>query len=178
MTARSCGPGTVRLVQGDITRAAADAIVNAANARLAGGGGVDGAIHRAGGPSIMEECRRAGGCPTGDAVATTAGDLAARWVVHAVGPVYRGGLHDEPRLLASAYRRGLEVADGLGAATVACPAISAGVYGYPLDEAAAIAVGSALLFLGGGPAHVREVTFYLFDARTLAAFERALGAAG
>src|SRR5437667_7144080 len=137
------GSKLLRLVVGDITRVPADVIVNAANSALAGGGGVDGAIHRAGGPEIMGECRRLGGCETGDAKATTAGALPARWVIHAVGPVWRGGGEREPELLASAHRRSLEVAHELGARTVAFPAISCGVYGFPPELAAPIAIAAA-----------------------------------
>jgi O-acetyl-ADP-ribose deacetylase (regulator of RNase III) len=133
----------LEFVVGDLTAQEVDAIVNAANAALAGGGGVDGAIHRAGGPEIMAECRRLGGCDTGDAKATTGGRLPARWVIHAVGPVWRGGGEDEPELLASAYRRALEVAAELGARSVAFPAISCGIYGYPPELAATIAVAEA-----------------------------------
>lgn len=134
--------GTVEFVVGDLTTQDVDAVVNAANEALAPGGGVSGAIHRAGGPDIAEECRRLGGCPTGDAKATTAGRLPARWVIHAVGPVWHGGREDEPGLLASAYRRSLEVARELGARTVAFPALSCGIYGYPPELAAPVAVGA------------------------------------
>jgi O-acetyl-ADP-ribose deacetylase len=133
----------IEFVLGDLTTQEVDAVVNAANASLLGGGGVDGAIHRAGGPEIVAECRLLGGCDTGDAKATTAGRLPARWVVHAVGPVWRGGTEGEPGLLASAHRRSLEVARELGARTVAFPAISCGVYGYPAELAAPIAVAAA-----------------------------------
>ena len=135
--------GALTFVLGDLTRQEVDAIVNAANTSLLGGGGVDGAIHRAGGPEIVAECRLLGGCETGDAKATTAGRLPARWVVHAVGPVWRGGGEGEAPLLASAHRRSLEVAGGLGARTIAFPAISCGLYGYPPELAAHVAVGVA-----------------------------------
>ncbi|WP_031035722.1 O-acetyl-ADP-ribose deacetylase [Streptomyces sp. NRRL F-5650] len=162
---------TLTLVQGDITLEHADAIVNAANSSLLGGGGVDGAIHRRGGPAILEECRRlrAGhlgkGLPTGQAVATTAGDLDARWVIHTVGPVYSAS-EDRSGLLASCYRASLRVADELGARTVAFPAISTGVYRWPLDDAARIAVETVR---GAGTA-VEEVRFVLFDDRAHEAF--------
>lgn len=138
--------GALTFLVGDLTVQNVDVIVNAANSTLLGGGGVDGAIHSAGGPEILAECRLLGGCPTGEAKATTAGRLPARWVVHTVGPVWRGGDHGESELLASAHRRSLEVARGLGARTVAFPAISCGVYGYPAEHAAPVAVGAALVF--------------------------------
>lgn len=131
----------IELVEGDITHEHADAIVNAANSTLLGGGGVDGAIHRAGGPEILAESRTLGGCATGDAKPTTAGQLPARWVIHAVGPVWRGGGQREAEQLASAHRRALEVARDLGAHTIALPAISCGIYGYPPELAAPVAVG-------------------------------------
>jgi O-acetyl-ADP-ribose deacetylase (regulator of RNase III) len=154
------------LKQGDITREEVDVIVNAANSGLRGGGGVDGAIHRAGGPSIMAECRlireRQGGCPTGEAVITTAGDLPARHVVHAVGPVWRGGDQDEARLLRGAYRRSLELAAGRGARTIAFPAISTGVYGYPIELATREALQVAIDFARESDQY-GEIRFILFS---------------
>ena len=150
-------------VEADITTLSVDAIVNAANSALLGGGGVDGAIHRAAGPELVAECRGLGGCPTGDAKATSGYRLPARWVIHTVGPVWHGGSDGEPELLASCYRRCLEVADGLGARTIAFPAISTGVYGYPKEAAARIAVGA----LRSTPTNVEEATLVAFDAATL-----------
>ena len=157
-------------VRADITTLAVDAIVNAANSSLLGGGGVDGAIHRAAGPGLLAECRILGGCATGDAKATGGHRLPARWVIHTVGPVWRGGGRGEPDLLASCYRRSLEVADELGAATIAFPAISTGIYGYPRREAAAIAVDT----LRATPTAVDEVTLVAFDDDGLAIFQEQL----
>ena len=170
----SDGRWTIEAVQGDITKEPADAIVNAANAALLGGGGVDGAIHRAGGPAILEECRKLGGCDTGDAKMTGGGNLPAKHVIHAVGPIYRGGDHDEARLLARCYTRSLEQAHDAGLKSVAFPAISCGVYGYPLEEAAAIAVTAVAEFLRDHPASVELVRFVLFTPAVYDAFERAL----
>jgi O-acetyl-ADP-ribose deacetylase len=154
------------LQEGDITRVPADAIVNAANAALAGGGGVDGAIHRAGGPEIMRELDairgKIGRCAAGSAVATGAGNLTAKYVFHAVGPVYRGGKHGEPDLLASCYRQCLQMAEERGVATISFPAISTGVYGYPLREAAEIALREVRSHLEQPGVHVRHVIFVLF----------------
>ncbi|MFG2884222.1 O-acetyl-ADP-ribose deacetylase [Streptomyces sp. NPDC048297] len=167
---------TITFVQGDITRQSADAIVNAANSSLLGGGGVDGAIHRRGGPAILEACRalrasRYGkGLATGQAVATTAGELDARWVIHTVGPVWSAS-EDRSGLLASCYRESLRVADELGARTVAFPAISTGVYRYPKEDAARIAVET----VRGTPTAVEEVRFVLFDEETYEVFARRLG---
>lgn len=163
----------VEVVLGDITKEHVDAIVNAANSGLRGGGGVDGAIHRAGGPAIMEECRKLGGCPTGDAKITTGGKLPARYVIHAVGPVYRDGKHGEPELLASCYRRSLEIARDRGLKSVAFPAISCGVYGYPIPEAARIAVNTVKSFVESNPG-IDQVRFVLFTSDIRDEFERAL----
>lgn len=170
---------TIVLVQGDITAQDVDAVVNAANSSLMGGGGVDGAIHRRGGPEILDACRRVRrdawpeGLPPGRAVATTGGRLPARWVIHTVGPVYSPD-DDRSAVLASCHTEALRVADELGARTVAFPAISTGVYGYPLDLAAPIAIRA----VRGAPTAVEEVRFVLFDTQAYRAFERALGASG
>jgi O-acetyl-ADP-ribose deacetylase len=166
----------IELVEGDLTEQDVDAIVNAANSTLLGGGGVDGAIHRRGGPDILAECREIRrtrypeGLPTGQAVATTAGGLPARWVIHTVGPVYARS-DDPPGELASCHVESLRVADEVGATTVAFPAISTGVYGYPLEEAASV----ALRTVRGARTDVEEVRFVLFGRDAFAAFERAPG---
>jgi O-acetyl-ADP-ribose deacetylase len=157
------------LVQGDITKQAVHAIVNAANSSLLGGGGVDGAIHRAGGPAILEECRALGGCETGDAKATTAGELPARHVIHTVGPVWRGGDHGEDELLASCHRRSLEVAAGLGCRTVAFPSISTGAFGFPIERASGIALATTRDELERHAA-IERVTFVLFSEDDLAVY--------
>ena len=166
------------LREGDITRVAADAIVNAANSALAGGGGVDGAIHRAGGAEIMRELDRIrpqiGRCPAGDAVATGAGKLPAKYIFHAVGPVYRDGRHGEPELLASCYRTCLKLAEERDVAIISFPAISTGVYGYPLQEAAGIALGEVAAHLKKPDCKVREAVFVLFGRAAYDAFAEAL----
>lgn len=173
---RRAGTCTVSLVQGDITTQAVDAIVNAANSRLVGGGGVDGAIRRAGGPAIEEECAairtRQGGCPTGSAVITTAGRLKARYVIHAVGPVWQGGDHGEAGLLASAYRSSLALAAAHRARTIAFPSISTGVYGYPVDLASRVAIRAVLEEVSAQP--FEEVRFVLFTAADFDAYAEAL----
>lgn len=171
----SLGGCVVELVQGDITEQQVDAIVNAANSRLAGGGGVDGAIHRRGGPEIMAETRAKypEGCPTGSAVISGAGRLPEKYVIHAVGPIYRDGQHGEAELLASAYRKSLSLAIEHGCQSVAFPALSCGAYGYPVEEAAKIALGTTMEFLRqhGKPALVR---FVLFGQSTYDTFLKAL----
>jgi len=166
-------PVSVEVVQGDITQIAVDAIVNAANEGLRGGGGVDGAIHRAGGPAIMKECIRHGGCLTGDAKPTTAGDLPARHVIHAVGPVWHGGGRGEDDLLASAYRRSVEVAVELGCGSISFPAISTGIYGFPIERAAPIALATARAAAeaAGGD---RRLVFVLFSPADLEVYRAAL----
>jgi len=163
----------LRPARGDITRQDVDAIVNAANSSLLGGGGVDGAIHRAAGPELVEQCRRLGGCNTGQAKATPGFRLPARWVIHTVGPVWRGGGFGEPELLASCYRESLARADELHVRTIAFPAISTGIYGYPLDQAAAIAVDT----LRATPTSVEDVLLMCFNDEAWEAYRLALGEA-
>jgi O-acetyl-ADP-ribose deacetylase (regulator of RNase III) len=161
--------GNIVLVEGDITEEETDAIVNAANSGLRGGAGVDGAIHRAGGPAIMAECRRIGGCPTGQAVITSGGKLKAKHVIHTVGPVYRGGTKGEADLLASAYLSSLKLAAAQGLKSIAFPAISTGVYGYPLAEAARIALATTIDYLRQHT-DLKVIRFVLFDRRTYGTF--------
>lgn len=166
------------LTQGDITQQAVDAIVNAANSSLMGGGGVDGAIHRAGGSAILEECRRIvarqGTLPTGQAVITTGGNLKAKYVIHTVGPVWRGGRSDEPELLASAYRESLKLAAEKGLKSLAFPSISTGAYGYPVEKAARVALETVISFLKAKETSLREVRFVLFGAETFNTYAAAL----
>jgi O-acetyl-ADP-ribose deacetylase (regulator of RNase III) len=163
----------IDVVEGDITTLAVDAIVNAANESLLGGGGVDGAIHRAAGPGLLAECRTLGGCPTGDAKVTGGYDLPARWVIHTVGPIWHGGRGGEPELLASAFRRSLEEAERIGARTIAFPALSCGVYGYPVDRAATIAAGEVAAWLRTHELP-EQVTFCTFSPEITAAFTAAV----
>jgi O-acetyl-ADP-ribose deacetylase (regulator of RNase III) len=166
----------IDLFQGDITRFVCDAVVNAANERLVAGGGVDGAIHRAAGPSVLEECQRIGHCPTGQAVISGAGRLSAQKIIHAVGPVWEGGQANEPGLLASCHRKSLEIAMQNKLLHVAFPAISTGVYGYPVDAAAKVAITSVRDFLNeqSSDGCLRRVTFVLFDRDAYKAFQSAL----
>ncbi len=168
---------TIKLVQGDITKEKVDAVTNAANEKLAGGGGVDGAIHRAGGPEIMKQCDeirgRQGGCPTGQAVITTGGNLPAQYVIHTVGPIWRGGNSEEPALLASCYRESLALALRHGLPKIAFPSISTGIYGYPTPKAAAVALNTVKEFVDVHQG-IEEVRFVLFDDATYESFKDAL----
>lgn len=163
-------PPSLELLIGDITGEDVDAIVNAANSSLLGGGGVDGAIHRAAGPELVEHCRTLGGCETGQAKITPGFKLRACWVIHTVGPVWDGGTRGEPELLASCYRESLARADEVSAATVAFPAISTGVYGYPIEAAAEVAVGT----IRSTPTNVSEVRLVAFNQQTLDAYRELL----
>lgn len=167
------GNSALELIEGDITKQEVDAIVNAANSSLLGGGGVDGAIHRAAGPQLLDECRTLGGCATGSAKITRGYKLKARHVIHAVGPVYRDGEHDEPALLASAYRTCLELASRNNCASIAFPAISTGVYGYPMEDAARIAFHTIVDYLHAHP-EIKLVRYVLYDARAFAVHQSVL----
>jgi len=168
----------LRIIQGDITRQATDAIVNAANSSLMGGGGVDGAIHRAGGLTILEECKqivaRQGRLPTGKAVITTGGNLKAKYVIHTVGPIWHGGNKGEPELLASAYQQSLKIAAEKNINSVSFPSISTGAYGYPVGQASEVALDAVITFLSQRTASLREVVFVLFDSRTFGVYSSAL----
>src|SRR5881275_1134386 len=172
MSTRNINGVTLALLQGDIVTVQADAIVNAANSGLRGGGGVDGAIHRAGGPGIIEECRKISGCPTGSAVATTAGRLPAKYVFHAVGPVYSGGKDDE-RLLASAYQSSLDLAEQYQVKSIAFPSLSTGIYGYPLELAAPIALHTIIEHIKK-PTCLQQVLMVLFGESAYKVHERVL----
>lgn len=167
------GSAVIALLQGDITRIKADAVVNAANPTLLGGGGVDGAIHRVGGPAILEACRGLGGCEPGGAKITSGGDLPADYVIHAVGPIWHGGGQGEAQLLASAYRRSLELASAQGLKTIAFPSLSTGVYGYPIEKAAKIALSAIRDYVVGHPG-IERVTVVLFTASDLAVYRAEL----
>jgi len=174
VTELSVNQAKLSVIQGDITRQTTDAIVNAANSSLMGGGGVDGAIHRAGGPAILKECKqivsRQGRLPTGKAVITTGGNLKARFVIHTVGPIWHGGNRGEPELLSSAYRESLQVAADNNLGSISFPSISTGAYGYPVAEAAKIALNAAVSFLKENVTSIKKVIFVLFDAATFQSY--------
>ena len=167
------GPASLELVEGDITRQDTEAIVNAANTRLVPGGGVDGAIHRAGGPAIEAEARQLGGCPRGEARITTGGKLKARYVIHTVGPIYKNGLHREPELLALCYRESLKLASAKGIRSLAFPSISTGVYGYPMEDAARVALKTVTDYLTDHP-EIERVRFVLFGRAAYEVYKKAL----
>lgn len=173
MKETNCHMERLQIIEGDITRQNVDAIVNAANTTLLGGGGVDGAIHRAAGPELLAECRKIGGCPTGEARITRGYRLPAKWVIHTVGPVWHGGDRGEDELLASCYKNSLELAVQHGVKTIAFPAISTGAYGFPLDRAARIAVRECLGFLRNHP-EFGEIRLVCFGTKALAAYKAAL----
>ena len=177
-TSKTINQTELFIIQGDITRQATEAIVNAANSSLMGGGGVDGAIHRAGGPAILEECKRIvarqGRLPTGEAVITTGGNLKAKYVIHTVGPVWYGGSRGEAELLANAYRQSLKLAAENNLTSVSFPSISTGAYGYPVDKAAGVALKTIISFLSETTTSIKEVTFVLFEARTLEVYATVL----
>ena len=178
LTELSINQVKLSVTQGDITRQGTDAIVNAANPSLMGGGGVDGAIHRAGGPAILEECKqivsRQGRLPTGKAVITTGGNLKARFVIHTVGPIWHGGNKGEPELLASAYRESLQVAAENNLTSISFPSISTGVYDYPVAEAARVAINSIVNFLKANVTSIKEIVFVLFDSTTFQTYASVL----
>ncbi len=165
----------LRAIQGDITTLEVDAIVNAANSSLLGGGGVDGAIHRAAGPELLDECRQLGGCPTGEARLTKGYKLPASYVIHTVGPVWKGGSSGEPELLASCYQLSLELAVANGIKTMAFPSISTGVYGYPISSAAQVAVATTRTFVDEHPEQIEEILFCCFSTEDLRVYQQLLG---
>ncbi len=177
-TEMSINQAKLSIIQGDITKQATEAIVNAANPSLMGGGGVDGAIHRAGGPAILEECKqtvsRQGRLPTGKAVMTTGGNLKARFVIHTVGPIWHGGNKGEPELLASAYQESLKVAAENNLSSISFPSISTGAYGYPVAEAAKVAIRTVASFFKEGVTSIKEVVFVLFDSATFESYSSVL----